>query len=219
MNLQIIAKVCEEIYYNGRPKANKGLKYIDLLQIGKMAKGYTILGKYWAVQGDFSEVAELYPSMLKRIEAKVMRPTNKRPHVCIPEAILDLPNGYGVYQVSPSEEDDEKELLPFFRGRVGDSWVYSDSSGVSEDFGVTTYEVVKDKIFFNGIAECVSKVELVIIPAAFDDKEEIPMDIAYEIMNHILATVLKVKGFPVDMTNDNDPNVSLVKGKLADPEK
>lgn len=218
MNLEIIAKVCEEVYHNGRPKANRTLKNTDLLQIAIMAKGFVVTGKFWA-QGTMEDMAELYPSMLKRVQAQVVRDKSRRPYACIPEPIVDLPKGYGLYTVEPSEEASEKELLPYFRGRVGDSWLYTDSSGAEEDFGVVTYEVIGSKIYFNGIPSCAKMVDLVIIPASFDKKEEVPLDISFEVMNHVLGTVLGVKGFPVNMKDNNDPNVSLINSKIAEVEK
>jgi hypothetical protein len=66
----------------------------------------------------------------------------------------------------------------------------------------------------NNLDEKYTDVEVLAIVS--DDEMDIPIDVAFDVVNATLGTALKAKGYPVDKTNDADPNPKVIMNKLKD---
>jgi hypothetical protein len=215
-NIDFIAAVCEEVYYAGRPKSGRKLMLQDFRELVRMANG-TIMRKLYFEERQLRGQFWFFSDQLELREFEVGDPDAKgRREIVIREedkerklfdGVLRLPNGLGIYEVSPVGDCLCGMIA---RAEPGTEWLYCGKA--YED--MQRWSPRGKKIVLYNLPKCVEKVEVL---AVWNDEDlEIPYDIAFDIVNAVLGLTLKTAGFPIDKSNNADPNLIEMKHKLSD---
>lgn len=210
-----IAEVIQSIYYNGRPKLDKKLDRRDFLQLVNMANGTIIRKLYYEerqagqVQWFFSpetntkdfELSDADQRGRRSFEIKGKKKGEEF------EGVMRMPKGIGVLDLRDADSGERISRIA-----TGSAWMYMGRAYEGKMF----YEQKGIKIITYNVPSCIKKVEM---DGMFNLTDmDIPYDIAFDICNSVLGLTLKVAGFPVDKTNDQDPNLLNVKNRLTNPE-
>lgn len=134
--------------------------------------------------------------------------------VKIEDSVMHLPRNLGVFNVAPYIDKGEP-VEGTSKIRIMDSG--SENLYIGPDFSDVWFAVIKSKrIELHHVPSEIKKVE---VEGIFDTAEQkIPLDIAFDILNVVMGQSLKVAGFPVDKTNNADPNVIAYKNRLQEGE-
>jgi hypothetical protein len=210
MTLEFISQIIEEIYYTGRVKTDRKLTREDFLQYGKTAYASLIRVLFFNLRSQNEGMEYHYiGNMLKPRKFPLPAGTRKRvidlskhPMVVLPlnshifnMDLLGCDCETGPTMIAPGEER-------FYRGPDFSHYKFFDVEGQS----IRTFN----------FPDCITEVE--VSGVWDDDDKDVPADIAFDIINQVLGLTLKVAGFPVDKTDDNDPNVTTVKQRLNVPQ-
>lgn len=210
MNIQIIADVIESIYYNGRPKSDAKMDVRDFRQLAQMAHGNIMRQLFEQQQKRSRNNSALYFGQhIDRKVYKVGKPDRKgRRYVELEnkDNYLRLPEGAGVFAVMPVGDCDCDD---FRKATAGQEWLLC-----GPDFDdMQWFALIGDKIELHGAPECLKEVEVVGITS--DEEVDIPKDVAFDIVNMVCGLVLKVAGFPIDKTINQNPAATDIEKRLS----
>lgn len=216
INLDYIAAVCESVFYAGRPKSSKKLDREDFKQMARMANG-SIMRRLYYEERENRQQFWFFSDQLMTKTFKLSKPDLKgRREIVLQgdeekkafDGIIRLPNGLAIYEVSPVGDCPCPHIA---RAEPGSEWLYC-----GKDYeGLPHWTQKGKKIVAYQLDECIEELE--ILGIFNDDDLEVPFDIAFDIVNAVLGVSLKVAGFPVDKTNNADPNLLTIKSRLAEP--
>lgn len=206
MTKEIFAAICMEIYSNGKVTNDRTLDERDFAVLADVARGKVILGNYWQARKMEMSIEEsgLLNSYLEEVVVDVTEEKDIKQAVLAKKPVT-LPHGYGVYTVSPC--GDRFTELDVIRIDAGASWM------TRGDHDELFFEVMSNKIRFYNAPDHLKSVTVMMVPETSD---ELPSDTVFDILNMIFGIILKIKGFPVDMQDDGNPNVMIVNKKLAE---
>lgn len=212
ITLALIAEVIESVYYNGRPKSDKKLAREDFLQLARMNYGTVMRQLYYEAKNRGENPSESFGQLMEAVEFEVGKKDKMGRRIIEMEGdVMRLPKGLGIMQVSaaPGEESD----VNFYRIINGSDWMYK-----GREYDEVPYFASRgdDKIILYNSPDCLKKVEVFALKT--DEDAIVPEDAAFDIVNQVLGLSLKVAGFPVDTTNNMNPNLIAVKQKLAQTE-
>lgn len=220
MKTSFIGAVIESVFYAGRPKVDKRLDRDDFIQLAKMAAG-TIMRKLYYEERQNAQHYWFFSADILTKEFELGKADSKgRREIVIKSAdsknlfssVVRLPNGMGIFSIRPTGDIPENVPDHIARAEPGSEWLYRGRAYEGKPFWIPKGERV---VFFN-LDDCIKKVE---VDGIFNlDDLDIPIDIAFDVVNAVLGLTLKVAGFPIDKTNNNDPNLLNIKSKLSNPE-
>lgn len=211
MNIKDIADVIENFYYIGRIKSDKTLDKRDFGALAKFALG-TIMRDYWynpliGEEGDrYSFVSGF---ILPKIYSLGEPDKFKRRRIDMSNTpVIRLPMNAHILYVLPVSGECTQDIDELSQVQPGEELFYT-----SSEFDFFKYFVSKGEgLDAYNIPECVKEVE---VQAVFDnDEADVPYDFAFQVCNQVLGVSLKVKGFPVDTTDDGSPNFQNLQERL-----
>lgn len=215
MNIEIIGAAIEAVYYAGRPKVDKKMTRKDFVQLARMANGTIMRSLYFKFTESGENIYLYFAEQIDTREFEVGKADSRGRRSFDLEKnkdIFRLPNGVGIFSISATGDEDCACEGNFRPAEVGSEWLYCNNPDYS---GVKFHIKKGNKIYLYNAPKCMNKVE---VDGIFnDDKIDIPEDIAFDIVNAVLSTVLQTAGFPIDKTDDNNPNVTTIKKALAEP--
>lgn len=213
IKLSWVAEIILQIYYTGRPKADKKLRIEYFEQLVKMANA-SIMRKIYFDLRDKGEVFDYFGFQLEQKEFTLPDKDRRGRRVLIfddNEGVLRLPKGLGIFDIFPVTDDPSVPTKIHYVG-AGTNELWS-----GPDFDdLMKYENRGKKITFYNVPDCVKTVE---VDGIFNDVDlEVPFDVVIDIINIVLVETLKTINQPIDKTDDGDPNLITVKSKLAEKE-
>lgn len=216
MKLQILAAALQSVYSNGRVKSAKKLDRRDFTIITKAAIGAFMRKVYYEEKSIGSILAYFGNALIEKI-FDIEKDERCRQYIDTEESsIVKLPNSIGVFSVTALDNDGcLVEDGVFTRLGQGMDWLYSTSD--LQDLGEQTYQILSNRILFKNMTEDTKQVAVRGI--FLDDDIDVPEDIAYSIMNDIFTKIVPMQGFPIDKTDDGNPNLIEYKRRLAEQEQ
>lgn len=205
MEKEILADLCAEIYYNGKQSNDKKLGKQDFVQLIDASRGQLILRSYWAARNASMDIEEsgFLSAYMEEYQVDVTI-GKKGKELLLPQGVVSLPHGYGIFELSTDSGNCKYE---FMRIDAGAGW---QTCGDNDEI---FYEPMANKIRLHNVPECVKSVNVMMVPEV---SEWVPTDIVFDVLNNIFGLVLKIKGYPVDMQDDSNPNVSIINKKIAE---
>lgn len=211
--LSVAATIIEEIYNNGKVKANGSkLDYKDFLQYVIIAAGnFLRLQFYEQIQLD-GEVGSFLSSMLDVKKFKIKKLTNGSK--VVDQDIFITPRNmgvFGVYPVLKCGDDEEADYeRAFVRIKPGTERFYTKDKRT--DLGIDTFSMRGTKPLLG------TDLDEVFVEGIFADDEYLeeavfPDSVVLAAMGNVFNVTLKMNGY-VDMTDDGDPNVKAIKERL-----
>lgn len=213
MKLSVVADLIYEIFYNGKPQGDGSKMDVDdFFQFAITSAGAIIRKMFYEEDRMSQETSTFISSMVDIKQVKVVK--GRMGIKGIDESIMIMPRNAGIFNVYPLVDNcGDKEVdysNAFFPILPGTEWYYDQNR--IDDLGLKAYTLRGGK----PVLYCEDSIEDVALEGVFrDDDFDVPESVAREIINDILSTVLKVAGFPIDMTDDGDPNVKLINQKIA----
>lgn len=139
----------------------------------------------------------------------------KDKYIELDDDIINLPYGFGIFGVYPLDSEGSHPVCQRVqKAQAGADWLYCGS-----DFDGASFYIKKGKRIFFYNMSCMNEDDKVEVEALYNDDDiDVPKDIAFDIINAVLGVSLKTVGFPIDQTNDKNPNVVEVKRRLAEPD-
>lgn len=216
MRLIVLAAALQSVYSNGRVKSAKKLDREDFVQITRAAIGAFMRKVYYEEKG-IGSIMDYFGNILALKEFDIKEDERHRKYSDLADVdLLKLPKGIGIFSVTPIDEQGYiKEDQAFTRLSPGMDWLYTEED--LDDTGDQTYQVLSNRIMYKNILEETKKVEAQGI--FIDNDLEIPEDIAYSIMNDIFTKIVPLQGFPIDKTDDGNPNLIEYKRRLAESDQ
>lgn len=211
MKIASVAAALESLYYNGRVKVDKKLDRADFIVLVRMAHG-NVLRVLFKEQVAYGEILAYYSQHVDRRIYPVGDADKKgRRYVQLDtgddSGVLKLPRGLGIWGVAPVTAD-KCDCEDFVRGLAGIDWLLC-----GPDFeGMQWFTVLGNRLELHGAPECLKEVEVVGIHS--DEEIDIPYDIAFDIINMVMNVSFKTKGYPVDKTDNANPNVEEINRRL-----
>lgn len=220
MNILMVADVINDVYSNGVVKSRHKIDRRDFIVLSRAAKGSVIRTRYIA-ERQAGSVSAFISDIVKAAEFGVK--TNPRGYRTVDidfekNKIVKLPDGNGIIRITPIDGDGKIDYNSFYTpAPAGSEWQYCTEEFL-EDTGEKVYIQMGNEIrLFRAKADQLEdgkeKVEMVYV--SDDDDAEIPTDIIWDIINNVLGIVLRVEGFPVDKTDDQNPNVQQINSKIS----
>jgi len=210
MRITFIAAIIEAVYNNGGPQTGtRKLDRDDFFQFALTSAGAALRDMFYAEknQGDFSGfLSEMVD--IKPFEVIITRNGVKT----VEAELLSLHRNFGILNIFPLDglDCDVNYEEAFTSIDSGGQSLYTPS--MLDELGLNAYNLRKGK----PVLYCGDEVEYVAVEGIFlEEDQDLPLAIARAVIGDVLGTVLKVPGFPADMTNDGDPNVQLVNSKIA----
>jgi hypothetical protein len=214
MKIIVIAAVCESVYYNGRIKTgSRKLDIDDFEQLAIAAHGSIMRKLYYDLKKAGGEA--LYFSDSIDYKTFKVKTRGKDKYFEIEEQLVNMPYGMSIFGIFPVNEKGVRtdKDIRFLKAQYGQDWLYD-----GEDFDDVPFYIKKGKRVWLYNCDFLKQDEEVEVEGLFNEDDiDIPNDVAFEVINTILGTTLKVAGFPIDPTNDNNPNSLEIRKKLADP--
>lgn len=214
MTLAFLAAVLESVYYNGKPKSAKKLEREDFTQMAIVGTGSFMRGVYRDEDG-YASIFSYFGNCLSARQFNVIKDESKRIIVPI-DSVVKLPHGMGIFSVKPV--DNEGIVLEdsnFTRLEAGADWLYTNDD--LEDLGDQTFTIKGNTLFLKNLFEDTKKVE--IEGLYIDDDFDIPEDVAFQVMNYIFTKLIPTEQFPIDKTDDGNPNLIEYKKRLEGNEQ
>lgn len=225
MKLTWVAALVESFYYNGRVQSDdKKMDIDDFTQLVRVACGKIMRTTFYEERKFGSNPILFFSGSIKTDYFKI----EKRGRFSLIDmgemGMLKLPDASGIIRVAPlmglpdskeecQEETDELDF-DFIRGEPGQESTFG-SADLLDDLGEAFYVPIGNTLRLFGSPQA-KYAEVDYLPN--DEDLDIPEGVAIDILNMVLGPVLKVAGFPVDITDNSDPNVTTVKQRLADPQ-
>lgn len=214
MKLSVVSDIMYAIYYNGRPQdSGHKLDVEDFFQFALASSGAIIRGLYYEELQLSGDASSFVTSMVEIKQVAVV--SGKMGIRTINEDMMLLPRNSGIFNIYPLLF--ENGLVcgidyanAFTRIATGSEWFYDQDR--IEDLGLKAFV----QRGHQPVLYCDLKITQVALEGIFrGDDYDVPEYVARAIINDVLTTTLKVAGFPVDMTDDGNPNVKLVNEKIA----
>jgi hypothetical protein len=188
MNIEIIAAAIEAVFYSGRVKAERKLDRLDFLELAKMAHAGLMRKLYFENRELEISTGLYFGDQIETREFELGEPDSKGRRVFDLEEHADtirLPNGLGIFSISPASEKDCGCSGKFMPAEAGSEWLYC-----GKDFAGVLFFIKKGrKIYLYNAPDCLTKVE---VDGIFNDENvEIPDDIAFDVVNLVLGTTLQ----------------------------
>lgn len=223
MNIIVLADVINDVYSNGIVKSRHKIDRRDFQVMCRAAKG-SVARAHYIAEKQSGSIAAFVSDMVKAVEFKVKN--TKRGYQLVDfdfakNKITKLPDGNGIIRVTPINTDGKIDYSRnYSRAMAGSEWMYCTAEFL-EDTDELIYIALSNEIRLFGYKpdlmlfkeETDELVEMVYV--ADDDDTDIPNDICWEIINDVLGIVLRVEGFPVDKTDDQNPNVQQINSKIS----
>lgn len=214
MTIQLLAAVLQELYYNGRPNISKRLDERDFVQLVKMAAGSMMRKLYYEEKREGRHYSFCGAQAEPRVFELTDKDANGRRYITIYDTdevegtsgVLRLPHDSGILLITAVGDYPGIEIA---RSEAGSDWLYSGKEFEGQAFWTLSGKRVR----FRNLPDCVKKVE---VDGVWDDAQmNIPTDIAFDMLIMILGPILKLIDVPVDKTNNDDPNVQMIRQKLS----
>lgn len=223
MTLEYIAAIIESVYYNGRVLANdKKIDIDDFMQMSRAANG-DIMRAMWYEESQAGNANLYFSGALVTERFKIKKKGRFRIFEFEDGGAVKLPYAMGIMRVAPAmfESDDcegceeHYDLGDFYsRGEPGMEYSFG-SDDMLSDLGEALYIPIGNTCRLLGFAEAkFAEADYI----KNDENLDVPESAAWRIINTVLGPVLKVDGFPVDVNDDNNPNVVSIKKQIADPQ-
>jgi len=215
LTLNVVAQTIQLFYYKGRVKADTDLHEKIFMQYAKQAYGKVIRDIFWELKKNGErEEYDYIADVLSTVEVKVLEADKYgRRFIDISDiSFIHLPDNNHIFEITPLSESecDCGNIVPV---TTGSSRFYKDLEFSNFPF----YEVVgTEKLKVYHVPDCITDAELTgFIEKGYDDGNiPIPYDIAFDVCNMVLGTVLKIKGFPVDRNDADMPNAKELNNQL-----
>ena len=213
MNIINIADVINDVYSNGVVKSRHKIDRRDFIVLSRAAKGSVVRARY-IQERQAGNISAFVGDQVKPAEFNTKE--NDRGILTVDidfekNRIIKLPDGNGIIRITPINEDGKIDYdVNFSKAPAGSEFMYCTSSFL-DDTGELIYIAMSNEIRLFGSQA--GKVEMVYV--ADDDDVDIPTDVAWDIINDVLGIVLRVEGFPVDKTDDQNPNVQQINSKIS----
>jgi hypothetical protein len=212
-SLEVVSDISMGVYYNGVIKSAKKLDKRDFIMLSRAALGSIVRRKYKEEQitGDTTSfVADFI------VESEFNTKKNPRGIIevdfdYVGDAIMKLPNGDGILRITPLYSEESLDYTDSYTKGIAGMESYYCTPQFLEDTGEKIFIATSKSIKIYG--DEAEKVEMAYI--SIKDDAVVPEDIGWEVINYVLGITLRVTGFPVDKTNDSDPNVQYIKSKIA----
>jgi hypothetical protein len=212
MKVSVVADIIDAVYTNGKfQTSSKKLDFDDFYQFAMASAGSIIRKTFYEERAlNNGDVTSFIASMVELKPVKITKgPLGVQ---IIDEEVLTIPKNLGVFNIYPvinfnSEEDCEIDYRnPFIRIQPGTISHYD-----REDTGLNYFSQRGTR----PVMWC-DDVDHVAVEGIFKSGDlDVPENIAREIINDVLGTVLKVAGWPADMTDNGNPNVQMINEKIA----
>jgi hypothetical protein len=215
MILAILSAVLESVYYNGKPKSSKKLEREDFTQLAIAATGSFMRSVYRDEEG-YASIYAYFGNCMTERQYPVTEDDNHRSIVQFDCPVVKLPHSLGVFSVKPIDNENYiKDDVAFTRLNAGGDYLYDD--GVLDDLGDQTFTLRGKTLFLKNLFEETKKVA---VEGLFiDDNFDIPEDVAFQVMNYIFTKLIPTEGFPIDKTDDQNPNLIEYKKRLQGSEQ
>lgn len=209
MKLIELADLIQEVYNGGHVKEYRKMEEEDFQMLVRAANG-SIMRRLWEQRNQQDDAKYYFSDQIQTEEYEVPPKDKKgRRKIELKSDTVRLPKGQTIFGVRPGEDYTGDEFHPT---PAGSDWLYE---GREEFEGVHYYRLKGTSVILYGCEDSIKKVEIDRIP---DDADiNIPNDIAWDILNEVLGLTLKVKGFPVDKTADDDPEVQRIRSRISEP--
>lgn len=230
MKISWLAAIIESTYYNGRVQSDdKKMDIDDFTQYVRIANGSVMRDTYYDELRKGGNPYSYFAGAIVTEYFDISRKGRFRVIEFDPDAsVVRLPHGCGIIRVSPlmASPDDESEDCPEAADAVDESfdtdWIKGEpgmestygSSDLLDDLGEAFFVPIGNtcRLFGNDKAQ-VAEVDYI----RNDEEMDIPEDACWKIANIVLGPVLKVAGWPVDTTDNSNPNVTTFKSRLDAP--
>lgn len=228
MTLQYVAAIIESTYYNGVVRDDdQKMAFEDFLQMARAANG-SVMRQLWYEESQQGNPNLYFADSVTTERFKVKRNGRYRVVQLEEGGAVKLPYSMGIMRVAPvmgpmsddeeQEDDDCGEIFDdndvFSMGEPGYEYTFG-SSDMLDDLGEPFYVPIANTLRLFGFKEAdYAEVDYI----KNDEDLDIPESAAWQVINMVLGPVLKVVGFPVDVTEDGNPNVVTIKKQLADPQ-
>lgn len=213
MNINVIADVINGVYSNGIVKSRHKIDRRDFVVLARAAKG-SVMRAHYIAERQGGSVSAFVADQVRPKEFKTKK--NERGILTVDidfdvDRIVKLPDGNGIIRITPINEEGAIDYaVNYSKAPAGSEFIFG-TKAFLDDTGEAVYITMANEIrLFGNDAE---RVEMVYV--SDDDQVDIPTDIAWEIINDVLGIVLRVEGFPVDKTDDQNPNVQQVNSKIS----
>lgn len=217
MRILVVADVLNELYNNGVVRSSHKLDSRDFLQMARAAKGSVIRRMYFEEKQNDS-LYQFVAANVKEVEYATKEDDRGRLIVDFDysqNSIVRLPEGNGILRITAIDDKGKIDYSRnFTKGIAGSEYLYCTKEFL-EDTAEMIYIESSGQIRLYG-AEGTKFVEMLAV--VDNDDADIPDDIVWAIWMAVLPMVFKVATMNVDMTDDNNPNVQMIKSKLTTPQ-
>jgi hypothetical protein len=213
MKLLVIADVINDVYNNGVVKSRHKIDRRDFIVLCRAAKGSVVRARY-IQERQQGNVSAFVGDQIRAAEFKTAKSDRGILTVDIDfdvTKIVKLPDGNGVIRITPINDGGKIDYsINFSKAPAGSEFMFCTNEFL-DDTGELIYIMSSNEIRLFG--SDVEQVEMVYV--ADDDDVDVPEDIAWDMINDVLGIVLRVEGFPVDKTDDQNPNVQQINSKIS----
>jgi hypothetical protein len=213
MNIIFIADVINDVYANGVIKSRHKIDRRDFIVLSRAAKG-SIMRAHYIAERQSGNISAFISDQVKPREFPTKK--NERGTLIVDidfdrQRIVKLPDGNGIIRITPIDGDGQIDYsINFSKAPAGSEFIYA-TEAFLDDTSELVYIAMSNEIRLFGSQP--GYVEMVYV--SDDDDVDVPSDIAWEIINDVLGIVLRVEGFPVDKTDDQNPNVQQINSKIS----
>lgn len=223
MNVIVLADVINDVYSNGIIKSRHKIDRRDFIVMCRAAKG-SVARAHYIAEKQGGPVGAFVSDIVKAKEFKVIN--TKRGYQVVDfdfnkNKITKLPDGNGIVRVTPIDTEGRIDYNKnYSRAMAGSEWMYCTPEFL-EDTGELIYIAMSNEIrLFGSNIDLIQRPEdgneqVEMVYVSDDDDTDIPNDMCWEIINNVLGIVLRVEGFPVDKTDDQNPNVQQINSKIS----
>lgn len=202
MEKKVVAEMIFREYEGGNPSSEGGLQLIDFIKRVDAARAYKILDDYRTSMRMEGERI-LNEAWLKTYSSVpvVYNATNDVYYSVLPEKVLGLPKGNGLYFVSRTQDLSK----PFAKMSTSDIFVMSQLFDLEHDSTIY-YRQDMDNIIYINFDPAIKNSFVQLVPLVSD---EIPDEFVYQIIELVINRFLKTKnaGVILDKISDNNPNI------------
>lgn len=194
----VITEQIFRLYNGGDPSNNVGIRQEDIALLVREAYGTFAKASYFE---NGSEDGERY------IDGQFIKSYSNVPvlddidrsekYSELPDTIIDLPNGMGVWQISRMKD----QFNTFKRLGNGGNSLFSGLG--AERMRIESYYVENNRVYYQNVPSELSKVLMKLIPAAPEEEDNIPDDLADRIVSYVLEKLNPAR-VPEDKVSDNN---------------
>lgn len=218
MRLDFLSAVLESVYYNGKPKSSKKLEREDFTQMAIAAVG-TYMRTVYRDEDSYASIFMYFGNCLSPKQFTAIKDDNHRVIINLDPPVVKLPHGIGIFSVKPIDKEgyihDEQALT---RLEGGADWLYTEQD--IDDLGDQTFTIKGNMLFIKGLFNEFMDGDKFEVEGIFiEDSLDVPEDVAFQVMNYIFTKIIPTEGFPIDKTDDSNPNLIEYKKRLQGSEQ